>query len=138
MVKDLDLALFFILDINTEKIIEKCVEKCVETANYYTTYLAFSYTRATPFTMKSSVGQYAYRMKEIKSKGNIYLNRRYCRSRLKSEVYMHMWLVCCGSVPTLIISFILKGSGICTGLKNEGNIYCFPLHLGKAISEQSK
>ena len=38
MVKDLDLALFFILDINTEKIIEKCVEKCVETANYYTTY----------------------------------------------------------------------------------------------------
>ena len=35
--KDLDLALFFILDIETEKIIEKCVEKCVETANYYTT-----------------------------------------------------------------------------------------------------
>ena len=29
--------MFFILDINTEKIIEKCVEKCVETANYYTT-----------------------------------------------------------------------------------------------------
>ena len=36
--QDLDLALFFILDINTEKIIEKCVEKCPETANYYTTY----------------------------------------------------------------------------------------------------
>ena len=33
----MDLALFFILDINTEKIIEKCVEKCVETANHYTT-----------------------------------------------------------------------------------------------------
>ena len=37
LVKDLDLVLFFILDIKTEKIIEKCVEKCVETANYYTT-----------------------------------------------------------------------------------------------------
>ena len=37
--QDLDLALFFILDINTEKIIEKCVEKCVETANYYTTLI---------------------------------------------------------------------------------------------------
>ena len=35
--KDLDLALFFILDIKTEKIIEKCPEKCPETANYYTT-----------------------------------------------------------------------------------------------------
>ena len=33
--KDLDLALFFILDIKTEKIIEKCPE----TANYYTTAL---------------------------------------------------------------------------------------------------
>ena len=29
MVKDLDLALFFILDIKTEKIIKKCPEKCV-------------------------------------------------------------------------------------------------------------
>ena len=35
--KDLDLALFFILDIKTEKIIKKCPEKCPETANYYTT-----------------------------------------------------------------------------------------------------
>ena len=37
--KDLDLALFFILDIKTEKKIEKCPEKCPETANYYTTAL---------------------------------------------------------------------------------------------------
>ena len=40
----LDLALFFILDIKTEKIIEKCPEKCPETANYYTTHVKDSVT----------------------------------------------------------------------------------------------
>ena len=32
----------------------------------------------------------------------------YCRSRLKNEVYMYVWLVCCGSIRRLIISFALK------------------------------
>ena len=74
--------------------------------------------------------QHTYRMKEIKSKGNIYLNGRYCRSRLKNEVYMHVWLACCGSIPRLIISFALNGSFVHRHLENEGNIYCFPLCPG--------
>ena len=68
------------------------------------------YKRVTRFSTRSSVGQHAHRTEEIKSKGEIYLNRRYCRSRLKNEVYTHMWLVCCGSIPRLIISFALNGS----------------------------
>ena len=76
----------------------------------------------------------AYRTKEIKSKGNIYLNGRYCRLHLKNEVYMHMWLVCCGSIPTLIINFFHSKRVICAGLKNEGNIYCFPSRVTRFIT----
>ena len=45
--KDLDLALFFILDIKTEKIIEKCPEKCPETANYYTIFMRWKISTNT-------------------------------------------------------------------------------------------
>ena len=57
-----------------------------------------------------SVGQHPYRTKEIKSKGNIYLNGRYCRPRLKNEVYMHMGVVCCDIIPRMIISSALHRS----------------------------
>ena len=36
------------------------------------------------------------------------LNGSYCRSRLKNEVYMHIWLVCCGSIQQLISPLALR------------------------------
>ena len=33
------------------------------------------------------------------------LNGSCCRSRLKNEIYMYIWLVCCGSIRRFIISF---------------------------------
>ena len=35
-------------------------------------------------------------------------NASYCRSRLKNDVYMYIWLVCCGSISGLIYSFVLN------------------------------
>ena len=48
----------------------------------------------------------------------------YCRSRLKNELYMRIWLaVCCGSIPWLIFSFALNASYRRSRLKNEVYMY---------------
>ena len=77
-------------------------------------YLTFSYTRVTRFTTRSSVGQHAYRTKEIKSKGNIYLNRRYCRSRLKKRG-IHAYVACLLWQYIYIDNFFRSKRVICTG-----------------------
>ena len=41
------------------------------------------------------------------------LNESYCRSRLKNDVYMHIWLVFCGSIPQLIFPLALRTRVTC-------------------------
>ena len=59
------------------------------------------------------------------------LNGSYCRSRLKNEVYMYIWLYPSidNIFPQLVISFALNGSYCRSRFKNELHVYLASLLL---------